>query len=421
MEGSLHRTKSALDISTSERSSFRLCRRQWELTVLNNLTPVIPPSFELEFGGGIHAALEAYYRTVSEIPFTADADYDAPLDAALETWDDWYDAIDRQTATDKNYDTMVRDAALDKLVELADLGEEILRGYHQFSDGEDDFTIHAIEGKMTGAGESWLKKHNDEREFKSEYSQNAVIWNQPSRRLLVPIINPNTNKPMPTRGMPKLSMRLDLIVHKIDPGNKGLWVYDHKTTAAIPESKGMDFDDQITSYIYGVWRWLGIVPRGFCFNYLAKRAPKPPRILKDGSLSTAKDQLTTAEQYRAELVKRGLMLKDGTVTSEKHAEAYAALLSHNWDRFFGRQYVTRSKQELINFEKRLYNEWEDMVDCTTGDLPIYPNLSRYHCPRCPVGPICLAMEDGSDWEDVWDTRFMSKPDRKADILTTEER
>jgi PD-(D/E)XK nuclease superfamily len=422
VNGPLQRTQSALDISTSERSTFKKCRRQWEFSVLENLTPVIPPTFELEFGGGIHSSLEAYYTEIANLPFDAtDEEYEAPLDNALTAWDEWYEQTCDRFESAQEYDSVVREQALDTLVELGELGEEMLKGYDRYSDTEDDFTIHAIEGKLTGAGDSWLKKHNDEREFHAEHSASAVIWHEPSRRLLVPIIDPKTKAPMPTKGMPMFSMRLDLLVNKTDPGKKGLWVYDHKTTASIPNDRGLDFDDQITSYLYGVWRWLGIIPRGFCFNYLAKHSPKPPRILKDGSLSTAKDQLTTAESYRAELVTRGLMLKDGTVTSEKHAEAYSAFLSHGWDRFFARHEVTRNRAELENFEVRLFEEWEDMVKCSNGEVALYPNLSRYHCPSCPVGPICLSMEEGGDWEDVWDRRFMQKPDRKASILDTEER
>ena len=230
----------------------------------------------------------------------------------------------------------------------------MLRGYHRYSDGADDFTIHAIEGHMTPAGKSWLKKHVEDREFIG--GKNAPTWHEPSRRLLVPILEPVTQKPLP--GVPVLSCRIDLIVNRIDVGNKGLWLYDHKSIGSIPTSdKGLDFDDQITSYMYSVWRWLGIVPRGFCHNYLAKQVPKEPRILSKGDLSTAKDQLTTAEQYKAALIEHGLMLKDGTITSEKHEEAYEALLSHGWDRFFARHYVTRSKTELMNFEERLYQEW----------------------------------------------------------------
>ena len=411
----LEKTQEVLDISATERSTFKTCRRRWELQVLENLQPVIPPTFEYEFGAGIHRALEAYYFNVANIPAYPDAKetYERPLEGALTAWDDWYQETDKRFATAKEYDSEIIDQALNKLVELADLGEEMLRGYHRYSDEHDDFTIHAIEGMLTPAGQSWLKKHWEDREHIADNSKNGVTYHEPSRRLLVPILNPKTQLPAP--GNPVLSCRLDLVVNKIDPGNRGIWIYDHKSAASIPSDRGMDFDDQVTSYLYTYWRWLGIIPRGFCFNLLAKQIPKPPRILKNGSLSTAKDQLTTADAYREELIKQGLMLKDGTVTSEEHEHAYEALLSHGWDRFFDRQYVTRSKLELIHFEQRLFEEWQDMSDCFSGDLSMYPNLSRFHCPNCQVNSICQAIEDGSDYEDIIDHNYMQKPDRKSDM------
>ena len=411
----LEKTRNVLDISTTERSTFKQCRRRWELEVLENLTPRIPPTFELEFGSGIHQALESYYISVANIPHheqNKDPEaYDYPLRNALWKWDEWYDETERKYAEDTSYDSTTRELALDNLVELADLGEKVLRSYDQFSDEHDDFTIHAVEGLLMGGGKAWLAKHDAEREFKSNGTQNGVVYDAKARRLLVPILHPKTQRVLPD--MPVLSARIDLLCHRIDPGMKGLWVYDHKTSSSMPNDRGMDFDDQVTAYLYVVYRWLGIVPRGFCFNYLMKQVPKEPRILQSGKLSTAKDQLTTADMYYEEMKAHGLVRKDGTIKSHEHDATYQALQSYGWDRFFIRHYATRNKVELVNFERRLYEEWQDMMDCWEGDLELYPNMSKFWCPRCSVGPICQAIEDGSDWKAVMETRYDQRPDRKA--------
>jgi hypothetical protein len=152
---------------------------------------------------------------------------------------------------------------------------------------------------------------------------------------------------------------------------------------------------------------LGVIPRGFCTNNILKQIPKEPRILSKGELSTAKDQLTTADQYQK------VMYEQGLYKSPKHVECLEALKSHGWDRFFVRQYVGRNKHELVSFEERLFEEWQDMVDCADGNLVLYPNLSKMHCPQCRVAPICQAMEDGSDWQSVMETRYIQQADRKA--------
>jgi uncharacterized protein (UPF0179 family) len=43
----------------------------------------------------------------------------------------------------------------------------------------------------------------------------------------------------------------------------------------------------------------------------------------------------------------------------------------------------------------------------------YPNPITQYCSNCDVAPICLAIEDGSDYEDVIDHRYQLAEDRKA--------
>lgn len=407
----LELTQAVLDVSATERSVFRTCRRRWELEVLENLEPRVPPAFDLEFGTGIHKALEAYYFNVANSgAFPPDkTTRRRPLEGALSVWDQYHTEVD--TWLTHELDPTYADPVLDKWAELGDLGDEMLRGYHQFAKIEDRFTVHAIEGHTTPAGESWLKKHWEDREHHAEHSDNGVILH-PSGRLLVPILDPKTQ--LPLKRKPMLSARIDLLVNRIDEGMKGLWIIDHKTAGSQPSDRGLDFDDQVTAYCYSVWRWLGVVPRGVCFSHLIKKVPKDPRILKSGKLSTAKDQLTRADWYRDELIDRGLMRKDGTIKDEAYADVYEALLSRGWDPFFRRLEVTRSRNELLAFEARLADEYEDMFDAMMGDLSLYPNFSRMWCPSCSVAPICQAIEDGSDWQGIIESRYQDKPDRKSE-------
>jgi hypothetical protein len=354
----------------------------------------------------MHEGLEGYYISRSNQALFPDtkATQRMPLESALFNWDEWYN----KTMTHLE-ESGAPIETQDKLVELGDMGEEMLRGYDQYSRKEDTFTVHAVEGLQTGAGKSWLQKHFAEREFIGEVSTNGVKLM--GRRFLVPILHPR--KQTPLKYKPMLSMRIDLLVHRIDPGMKGIWIYDHKTTSSQPGDRGLDFDDQVTAYCYGIWRWLGIVPRGVCFNYLVKQVPKAPRILKRGELSTAKDQLTTPARYRKELISRGLMLKDGSFKNDKYADAYEALLSRGWDPFFKRHYVGRNRAELMAFEERLFDEYEDMWDCYMGDRRARPSFSRMWCPGCRVAPICQAMEDGSDVDGIVESRYEDAGDRKA--------
>jgi hypothetical protein len=416
----LELTQHVLDISVTEREQFKTCRRRWELEVLENLQPRIPLGQALDFGAGIHEALEGYYIAKANAPAYPPG-HIKPLKSALLAYDEWFNRNADRIEDDTELVSEAKAALLDQLEEQADLGEEILRGYHQFAKVEDEFTVHAVEGMQTGAGMSWLTKHHAEREFIGSLSQNGVVLHKPSGRLLCPILDPERQEPLP--GTPVLSAKIDVLAHSILEGQKGLWVYDHKTATSSPPDRALDFFDQPTGYCYIVWRWLGIAPRGVCYNYIMKRAPHEPFELKSGKLSTRRDQLTTADWYREELIARGLMLKNGTIRHDRptaqsvtYEEAYEALLSRGWDPFFKRHYTQRSIFELQSFEKRLYYEYMDMLDVYEGVNEAYPNFGPPHspwCTWCSVAPICQAIEDGSDVDAIIDSRFMDKPDRKA--------
>jgi hypothetical protein len=155
-----------------------------------------------------------------------------------------------------------------------------------------------------------------------------------------------------------------------------------------------------------------LIPRGVIFNHLIKQAGKEPRILQNGTLSTAKDQLTTPILYRAAMVDQGL-IKGGKIISEPHELALGALKARGWDPFFRRSEVMRNAYELEGFERHLYYEYDDMLNAFEDENLRYPNRSTWWCPQCPVNKLCLAIEDGSDAEFLIATQYAVGPDRKA--------
>jgi hypothetical protein len=297
---------------------------------------------------------------------------------------------------------------LDELKEFLDLGWNMLENYAEYAQAKDDFKVLCVEGIWTPES----KKYMDD--LHPPYGPNAQPILHPSGRLMVPIVDPETKEPLP--GPIYLSMRRDLLVYNTTPGKKGNWIMDHKTAGSQPSERGWDFDDQVTGYSYGEWRLTGILPRGMMANYLIKQLPKPPRLVrKDTALSSAKDQLTLASWYKDAAIAFKLADRKGNWFSEAHAECYNALLSYGWDRFFRRFEMMRNFEEVMSFEARLYEEVKDIQAVVKDPIKAYPNPSIYmNCPSCPVAPICQAMEDGSDWEDVIENRYQQAKDRKAE-------
>jgi hypothetical protein len=386
-------TAQVKDISVTERGQFRSCRRRWKLQTLDNLEPR-EPTWAFAFGTGMHSVLEVLH---------AGAMTKARVGKAHDALDTWA----AETELKLNEDGTDSNANLNDVFELRELGHTMIDNYVTF-----DKTAKiqlgdtlAIEGKfLKGA-----KKPKPKWDLTDGYPEDAMPMLHESGRILVPIVDPDTHECLP--GRPMLSGKIDLLTMRKSP-HAGLCVVDHKNYKQAPSDRGLDFDDQVTGYCYIVYRWLGLMPRSVIFNVLIKQAPKEPRLLANGDLSTAKDQLTTPDLYRAALKEAGLM-KGGKVHSEKHAECMAGLLARGWDPFFRRYQPTRNEQELVSFERRLASEYADMAMVRDNPEMQYPNLSSYTCPGCSVKDICQAMEDGSDPEYIIETHYRVGEDRKA--------
>lgn len=393
----LELTRSARDISVTERNGFKQCRRQWYLTTIENLEPKGVVNWAWDFGTGIHSGLEAFYKTCADL-LPGD-----PLDQALGAFHNWH--LEMQQSIKDAKLGQLESEVLNELLEYRDLGVGMLELYNNFAVQEDDFVVCAVEGEWTQAGLDLIK------ELRPPYDEDVHPVRTDSGRFLVPIVDPRTGRPLENN--PMLSMRLDLIVWRRQTGFKGFWVKDHKTTGSSPSDRGVEMDDQVTGYDYGFWRLTGIVPRGTIFNYLIKQLPKEPRIVSTG-LSTAKDQVTLPDMYREAMAERGLIDSKGNITSKKHGECYESLLALGWSRHFKRIETQRNEHELKMFEMRLVHEYADMLDVYSApDELAYPHLSQYNCPGCPVMSICKAIEDGSDYNFLIENVFQQAKDRKA--------
>lgn len=393
-------TTSVRDISVTERNEFKSCRRKWHLGTIQNLQPRGVRLWYLDFGTGLHMGLEAYYKTLGGL---LDGDPQVNAEDALDTW---YEEMDEAIST----------AGLgpstsefrNELLEYKELGEGMLHNYVLYASVEDNFTVCAVEGVWTEEGKKLL-----EGNMNPPYESDVHPIISDAGRYMVPIVDHETKEWV--EGRPYMSAKLDLIIYVRKSGLKGFWVKDHKSSGGAPSERGIDMDDQVTGYDYTFWRHTGIVPRGTTFNYLIKQLPKEPRLVGEGTkLSSAKDQLTTADLYRQAMIDFGHMTESGVITSEKHGECYKALLAHGWGRFFKRMSVQRNMHELMMFERRLVTEHQHMHEAYLDpDALAYPHLSQYNCPGCPVMSICQAIEDGSDYEFVIENGFQQAPDRKA--------
>jgi hypothetical protein len=175
------------------------------------------------------------------------------------------------------------------------------------------------------------------------------------------------------------------------------WVMEHKTAKRM-QTDHLDQDEQILKYIWAVQKDLDIEVAGVIYTILKKKTPNEPRILKDGSLSTAKNQSVTYEAYK-EAVKDH---HDGDIP-----EKYKETLQHfkkKGNRFFFRDNITRSQEEIREAEERIVKEAKDM----TENPRIYPNPTKACSYDCSYTTPCRLKSLGQDYEAELSKNFEEK-------------
>lgn len=330
--------------SVTERADFRQCRRKWFLGTVKRYTPVGGAPY-FWFGNLGHYALEHYYLRLMQgwsISESEQAGREAFEVFATESLGDLKQELG-----------FLWESASDEYSAMVDMGRAMLDGYF------------LMERETGGLGK--------------------VIAVE--ERYRVPIRNEN-GRAFPRS--PELTGRFDLVVER-DDGT--LWVVDHKFLASKHSSSFLDLDDQLTGYAYVWWRATGTLPRGQVYNVLLKKAPEPPRLLKNGTLSTAKDANTTRTLYLREIKRLGLDRQD-------YAEHLSYLKDKGWNDFYVQEGVFRNMAQLEQFELNLAWEWRDMRDVAAHPDKAYPSPSAFNCPSCPVKLICSTMQDGGHVEAI---------------------
>jgi hypothetical protein len=176
---------------------------------------------------------------------------------------------------------------------------------------------------------------------------------------------------------------VDLLIR--DKTTQKLWVVDHKTCASFIDPQALEFDDQMVLYLWMVWKVYNEVPGGAIYSMLRKKIPADPYLLKNGTLSKARDIDTTYDIYLSKINSLGLDPDD-----------YADVLERlKYNEFFRREYLARSKRELSIFDDQILAEVEEM---TRPDVPVFPTMTQDCLWSCRYRDICRTRLTGGDVE-----------------------
>lgn len=352
-------------ISNSDVRMYKRCRRKWDyLSKLRKGLKIKRIVKKLTLGVGIHVALSAYYSHYNKD--------ENSLKVLHSSFAEWY-----TKEKERLEELEILQEQEDEMSELYNLGKKILTGYA-----------------------AWATKY-DPKDF------TKVLYNE--ERIDIPIHNPNKKR---TCGI--YSFKADLIVEDKD---KFLWLIDHKTiaTANIPS---LELDEQAVSYLYGAQKKLGIKLEGIIFNFLIKKLPAIPQVLKNGTLS--KKQITTTYDVYLNAIKEHHKIEEGNEGSEILAPYKEVLdeLKNQENPFFKREKVYKSQLEIEEIGKRLYYEYREM---RKPKIDIFPNPTRDCIWDCSLRTLCLAQNDGGDVKaliaDIFESKGEKGKEKKEDSFT----
>ena len=388
------------EIHTSERRSFRSCRRRWDWISRQRYYPIVTPHY-FEFGTAFHVAQEVYYdpskwswdrevmaqHAILAFVNTCEDQRAAALKAAPNLYDaareqDYNDRVELGKGMLKHYFYNIA-PNIDRgwIPVKVEIGFKVIIPNPET--GEE-----AIWCACNECFEKWLKHEQIEGPPGTVITTAAQAneWNEDIYRFMF-------------NGLPAVyAGRLDMLAQ--DPDGH-LWIFDWKTAKNV--SKDYEFlylDDQVGSYPWALKK-LDLDVKGFIYHEQRKGYPQPPKRNVNRRLgcmySVARNQDTDYETY----------LK---TVQEEDTEAYKAGCYDEFLKFlqgegivyFDRHQIPKSDAELLEIERNIGFETLDMLD---PGLRIYPSAGRFSCGFCAYRQPCMEQNAQGDYKYALDTLF----------------
>lgn len=341
-----------LTLHTSDRSSFKRCKRRWGLSSpwQRNLTPVEKDkSINLWFGSGFHFALEDYHGYNK---------FGSPV-IALEAY----------------YNAFRSEDLPERAEEMMALGMGMFDYYLKWGQNREKFETLWHNGQP-------MVECSFELEIKelTEYAKKHNVT-----------VNGELVDKVTYHGT----------IDKIVTDSEGRWwLVDYKTAASI-DTKKLSTDPQISAYLWAAEQYYDHEIAGMIFLQFLKDVPEYPKRLAKGGFSTDKRQKTPHSYYREALIQ-----EFGKVPPE-YIEILNELASR--ESIEGNKFIRSDKVERNGYSKEstYYNiieEGMDMLDQIVNPR-LYPNFTRDCAWDCSFRFCCIAMEEGHDADELLSDGF----------------
>jgi hypothetical protein len=393
-------------VHTSERRSFRGCRRRWDWISRQFYYPNITAR-PLEFGVAFHAAMEEYYK--SYLGLFVNPDPAASLAIALATFKKvTQEQKSKYTKLNNGMDAeMIADYA-----DRVDLGVKMLNYYFTKVAPKQHAGLKPVKVEIkfevpvanpeTGEQDLWCACDWCFRRYRK--------WLAAQGEQHLELFDGLTEAHGQGKwlGLPvTFGGRLDILFED----NEGrLWIGDWKTATRLSGTETSDdylwMDDQISGYVWAL-RLIGLPVVGFIYAEIKKAVPEEPEPMKHRRLgrlySVSKSSLTDAKLYES-------TVSEGDPWGYENGlyDDYIQYLKEEGPEFHRWHPVMRNAAEC---HEAGVNLWKEAKEMTNPDLLIYPNHGRFHCQGsgafsgCAFFEPCLGKDRGEDYQYGLDTMF----------------
>ena len=335
-------------IRTSDRSNFKRCRRAWAFQshMKMNLEPVTAAK-PLIFGTGIHYALEDYYKgSESTFPNSSNA------------FDAYVSALKRQDRQEMPEDWE----------EEVEMGMSMLDYFENYwLSARDPLKTLVVDGIPQIEVNFLVDVPFPVKEYFPDSPYDSVVYSGTIDRVII-----------------------------ADDGR--IWLVDYKTAKMLKQSHFKN-DPQVLAYTWAATQLYrekyGLEVAGMIWWQFLKTTPKGPRILQNGSVSTASNMRTSRPLYKAALIDAYGSVEKSPQANRDYLDRLSEQESDQQDKFIRRDWISVNQASIEAEGAKILMEMEDMLN---PKLPLYPNPTFLCGSMCSFYEECLSMDDGSDWE-----------------------
>ena len=378
------------EIHTSERKSFRGCRRRWNWIFRENYYPFMTAK-PLEFGVAYHEAMEVFYD-----PRTWEWPRDVVTATAIEAFKDKC-AKQRQKALDFQGRTYLDDEVEQDYNERVELGIGMLQYYCSQVAPREDVGWRPVRVEV-----EFMVDVPHPETGKPIWCKCDVCWKKFMASTLAPTlteVDMEVWRAFTWQGLPVVyAGRLDVLAQD-EYGD--LWIIDWKTARSIPEKyQFLYLDDQVGSYPWALRR-LGLNVRGFIYHAQRKgfpQAPKKNKVRRLGCIfSVNKSQDVDYATYL-----KTVQEEDTLAYDSGHYDEMLNFLKEEGIVYFARHQIHKTDDELEEIERNIGLEALDMID---PGIRIYPSPGRFGCDFCAFQTPCIERNGKGDYQYALDTLF----------------